>query len=77
MIPHHLRESALQHKHLIAFGRLNKLADNVWLLCRCTEKTRVHQAISALTKHDGELLVESNVDLVVNMRDVDGLILCA
>src|SRR6266571_8188584 len=77
VIPHHLRESALQHKHSVAFRCPSKLADNVWLLCGCSEKTRVHQVVSALVKDDGELLVESNLDLVANVRDVDGLILRA
>ena len=54
----------------------SKLADNVWLLCGWSEKTRVHQLISALIKDDGELLVESNFNLAANMRDVDGLLLC-
>jgi len=77
VIPHHLMESALQHKRSVAFRCPNKLADNVWLLCGCSEKTRVHQAVSALVKDDGELLVKSHLDLVANVRDVDGFILRA
>src|SRR5438128_10303842 len=75
VVAHHLREDALDGEHLHPFV-LKKLANDVGLLCAGGEETRIDEPISTLIKHNGELLMEPNADLVSKGLDINRLIFC-